>query len=231
MTRIIRDASVALRKIPYLQNLPPREHEELSRVCEFRTIGRGMVAFSEGDEPAGVFLVLRGRVKLVRSSEEGREQVLHEEGPGATLAEVPVFDGGGYVASAVAVEDTLLFFVPRDALLRTLDSAAGAAREVIHVLAGRVRKLAAVIEDLALRDVLERTAGYLLRQLRANDDGVELPATREQLAAHLGTVREQVSRALSQLKASGAIEVDGRHARVIDRGRLEALAGSKAKRT
>jgi CRP-like cAMP-binding protein len=188
-----------------------------------------MVAFAEGDEPEGVFLIIQGRIKLVRSSEEGREQVLHEEGPEATLAEVPVFDGAGYVASAVAVEDSVLFFVPRGPLLRTLDRVPGSALEVIQVLAARVRKLAAVIEDLSLRDVLERTAGYLLRQSRAGGDAVELPATREQLAAHLGTVREQVSRALSQLKASGTIEVDGRRVRVIDRARLEAFSASKTR--
>jgi CRP-like cAMP-binding protein len=218
----------ALRKIPYLRNLPTREHEDLSRLCEFRTLTRGAVAFSEGDEPEGVFLILRGRIRLVRSSKEGREQVIHEEGPGATLAEVPVFDGAGYVASAVAVEDSVLFFVPRGPLLRILDQVPGSALEVIRILAARMRKLAAVIEDLSLRDVLERTAGYLLRQA-GTGDGVELPATREELAAHLGTVREQVSRALSQLKASGTIAVEGRLVRIIDRTRLEAFAASKAR--
>ena len=190
------------------------------------TLVRGACLFTAGDAPAGVFLIVRGRIKLLRHSEEGREQVLHEEGPGSTLAEVPVFDGQGYVASAVAAEDSEVFFVPAAPLLSALDRCPGSARQVIHVLAARIRKLAGVVEDLSHRAVVQRVAAYLCREAaHARSDRFDLGVTRDELAAHAGTVREQASRALSQLKASGVIEVAGRRIVIRDAASLRRIAG------
>ena len=158
---------------------------------------------------------------------DGREQVLHEEGPGVTLAEVPVFDGGGYVGSAVAVEAALVLFVPRSPLLDVLKRTPASALGVIHVLASRVRKLAAVVEDLSLRGVTARVASYLCREIeRAGGDTLQLRITRDELAAHVGTVREQASRALSQLRADGLIEVRGRTVVILEPEALRLLAGA-----
>lgn len=217
----------SLTRIPYLRTLPAGERESLARHCSFRTLERGACLFSEGDEPAGVFLIVKGRIKLLRSSRDGREQILHEEGAGVTLAEVPVFDGGGYVGSAVAVEDAVVLFVPRSPLLRVLKRSPVSALEVIHILAARVRTLAGVVEDLSLRGVTERVAAYLCREAeRAGGDVLELRVTRDELATHVGTVREQASRALSQLKAAGLIEVKARRIVIVDIDALRLMAGS-----
>jgi CRP/FNR family transcriptional regulator len=216
----------ALTRIPYLRALPGSEREDLAKVCQLRRVGRGECLFTEGDPPAGIFLILEGCIRLVRSTGDGREQVLHEERAGATLAEVPVFDGEGYVASAVAVDESVVLFVPRAPLLAALDRCPGSALEVIRILARRVRRFAALVEDLSLRDVLERLARHLLREAaRQPDADIQLPATREELAAHVGTVREQASRALSELKRAGIIDVDGRRVRVLDEAALRKRAG------
>ncbi len=95
----------------------------------------------------------------------------------------------------------------------------------MRVLASRIRKLALVVEDLSLRDVTARTAGYLVRDMdRLKSMDFDLPPTREQLAAHIGTVREQASRALSHLKSLGLIEVDGRRVRILSPDRIRAVA-------
>jgi CRP-like cAMP-binding protein len=215
----------AIGRIPYLRNLSRADREALARVCEIRRVPDGARLFSEGVEPKGIFLILDGRVRLVRSSSNGREQVLHEEGAGATLGEVPVFDGAGYVASAVAVGDVTVCFVPRPALLDVLERNPASASAVIQVLAARLRKFAALVEDLSLRAVGERLAEFLVREAEASGAGeLQLPPTRDQLAAHLGTVREQVSRALSDLKREGIIMVDGRRVRILDVERLKRCA-------
>jgi CRP/FNR family transcriptional regulator len=215
-----------LGRIPYLGHLSAAEVQGLAASCVVERVPRGSAAFVEGEPPRGIFLILEGRIRLLRASPEGREQVLHEEGPGATLAEVPVFDGQGYVGTAVAVEDAVLLFVPRVPLLRTIERNPDSSLEVIRVLAARVRRFAALVEELSTRGVAARLAAFLLRESERSADAVlELPATRELLAAHLGTVREQASRALSQLRRSGIIEVERRRVRVIDARRLRALAG------
>lgn len=226
MTKLTVDIEDALAAVPYLRRLPQRELKALAGSCEVRRLSKGDRAFGEGQSPVGVFLIIEGRMKVVRSSSKGREQVLHEEGPGVTLGEVPVFDGEGYVGSAIAADEAVLVFVPRMPLLESLNRNPQSASDVIRVLAKRVRKFAGLVEDLSLRAVTERTARYLLREVkRTGQHNLLLPDTRDELAAHLGTVREQVSRALSQFKRAGVIELHGRRVTIVDPARLRRLAG------
>ncbi len=226
MTKVTTEISAGLAAVPYLALLPARERAALAARCAIRTARRGAVIFEKGAAAAGLWIVLAGRVKLVRMSASGREQVLHAEAAGATLAEVPVFDGGGYVATAVALDDVRLLFVPRQAVLDVCRRHGDVALGVIAVLAHRVRAFARLIEDLALRDVTARLARYLAAEARARGaEVIELPGTREEIGARLGTVRELVSRALGQLRAAGIITVRGRTVRVRDHARLAGIAG------
>ena len=131
--------------------------------------------------------------------------------PPATLAEVPLFDGGGYVATAIAEDDARLLFVPGPELLALCRRRPEVAFGVIAVLARRLRAFAALIEDLALRDVTARLSRFLLTEARrAGGDVLDLPGTRDDVAARLGTVRELISRSLAQLRGAGVISVHGR---------------------
>jgi CRP/FNR family transcriptional regulator len=219
------DVASGLATIPYLASLPTRERTDLARRCRVRTFPKGAMVFCEGQSAMGVWVVLAGRVRLVRSSPRGREQVLHTESAGATLAEVPVFDGGGYVATAVADDDARLLFVPGSDLLALCRRRPDVAFGVITVLARRLRGFAALIEDLALRDVTARLSRFIVTQARrTGGDVVDLPGTRDEVAARLGTVRELVSRSLTQLRRAGIISVQGRRIRIIDERRLQAGA-------
>ncbi len=215
----------ALASVPYLRALPLAERTALAHVCRIRALRRGQTLFEEGAPADGLWLVVSGRVNLVKVSPRGREQVLHSEGPGATLGEVPVFDGGGYVASAIAADSSRVLFVPRPALLELCRRRPEVSIGVIAVLARRVRGFAALIEDLALRDVTARLARWLRDEARrAGDVEIVLAATREEIAARLGTVRELVSRSLSVLRARRLIEVRGSRVRIVDAAGLAAAA-------
>jgi len=163
-------------------------------------------------------------------SPRGREQVLHAEGAGATLGEAPLFDGQGYIASAVAVEPTRLVLVPRGAVLDLGRRHPAVALSMLEAMARRVRRFAGLVEDLAFRQVTERLARHIEAAVvaagspRTPGAVVDLGLTQEQLAARLGTVRELVSRALAQLERAGAIK-RGRSGIVIrDPGRLAEAA-------
>ena len=220
MTKVtsgVKVASEGLAAIPYLASLSTRERTDLARHCRVRTFDKGAIVFSEGQAATGVWVVLGGRVRLARSSPRGREQALHTESVGATLAEVPLFDGGGYVATAVAEDDARLLFVPGRELLALCRRRPEVAFGVIAVLARRLRGFAALIEDLALRDVTARLSRFLVMEARrAGSDVFDLPGTRDDVAARLGTVRERISRLLAQLRRAGAISVQGRRIRIID---------------
>lgn len=202
----------ALRRVDYFRSVPQAELARLARRCRQRALERGEHAFDEGDACRGLLVVAEGAVEMRQVSPRGREQVLHAEGAGATLGEAPLFDGKGYIASAVAVEPTRLVLVPKEAVLDLCRRHPAVALSMLGAMAKRVRRFAGLVEDLAFRQVTERLARHLEASAAASGAPVvagtvvDLALTQEQLAARLGTVRELVSRALSQLERAGAIK-------------------------
>jgi CRP/FNR family transcriptional regulator len=223
MTKVTPEASDVLAALPYLACVPAAELRRLAARCVWRAVRRGASIFREGEPALGLYVITEGRVKLARLSPAGREQVLHVEGAGASLGEVPVFDGGGYVATAVALTDARLLFVEREALFALCRRRPDVALGIVAVLARRLRRFAALIEDLALRDVTERLAGFLLAEAPRGGGVFEI-GTQDEVAARLGTVRELVSRSLTRLTAAGVIARTGRRVRVLDRQHLQILA-------
>src|SRR2546426_12343901 len=107
----------ALRRVDYFRSVPAAELARLARRCRLRALKRGEHAFETGEACRGLLVVADGAVEMRQISPRGREQVLHAEGAGATLGEAPLFDGQGYIASAVAIVPTRLVFVPKEAVL------------------------------------------------------------------------------------------------------------------
>ena len=151
--------------------------------------------------------------------------MLSIDGPGSSVAEVPVFDGGNYPASGAAVDHATLLFVGKQdfqALCRTHPEV---ALKVLRVVGARLRRLVGIIEELSFTTVRHRLASFLLRLAQhegtPSPGGVEfaLPGSNQELAAQLGTVRELVSRNLSRLQAEGLLKLEGRRAVISDRRR------------
>ena len=219
------------RQLPIFSELDDVALQRLVERSVPRTVGAGHVLFTAGEECRGLYIIERGRVRIFRVSPEGREQVLHVEGPGRPVAELPLFDGGPYPASAVAMEESRLVFLPRadfEYLYRTHPDIAHA---VIRGLGKRLRHLVHVTETLAFRDVAARLAmllaDYAERRGTRGDDGVELTLerTQEELALEIGTARESVSRAMKQLRRKGLIEsLGGGRLRIPSVAELRALA-------
>lgn len=226
-----------LRSLPLFAGFGEDALARLAARSVTRTHGAGHVLFRTGDECRGLYVVESGRVRIYRTSPSGREQVLHVEGPGRPVAELPLFDGGVYPASAVTEEESRLLFLPRaefEALYRDSPDVAGM---VIRGLGKRLRHLVHVTETLAFRDVAARLASHLAEYAAQHgtvtDAGTEivLDRTREELSFELGTARESVSRALKQLSEKGVIETLGRKRILIpDVARLRTL-GRPGERT
>src|SRR5207244_2818419 len=151
--------------------------------------------FQEGSPCTGLYVITSGCVNVFKSSADGREQVLHTEQLGA-LGEGPLLDGDPYPVSAAAVEPSALLFLPRESFLVWCRKRPEVAIGIAHVLARRVRRFADLAEDLALREVRERLAGYLSRRAEADGrpvrGGIEvvLTETNQEIADQIGTVRE-----------------------------------------
>lgn len=210
--------------------LPPAERRRVLGRCTARTLGPGEVLFAEGEPYRGLYLLVEGRVELRQVSPRGREQVLHTEGPGATLGEAPLFDQGGYVASAVATVPTRALFIPKAEVIALLRRRPAVATSLLQTMARRVRRFADMAGGLAFRPVPERLAHYIAtaagelgRPVTARLQ-LDLALTQEQLAARLGTVRELVARAFAQLEKSGVIARKRTRIVIRDPEKLAALA-------
>lgn len=201
-----------------------------SRAVE-RRFGKGQVLFIAGEEARGLYVVVEGAVRAFRESPDGREQVIHVERAGATVAEVPVFDYGTFPSSAAAEEDSLLLFIDRRDVRALCHEHPQIALAALKVLAGRLRRCAELVETLSLREVGQRLARLLLAEARSQGvreggrRAVTLTLTNQQMAARVGSVREVVSRALTRLQQDGLIVLDGRRLLVPDEAALAAYAG------
>jgi CRP-like cAMP-binding protein len=215
-----------LKRVPYFGSLGAAELRRVAARCEARILRPGGILFEEGQPCRGLFIVAEGAVEVRQTSVRGREQVFHTEGPGAALGEGPLFDRGGYIATAIATEPTRVLFLRRAELLDLCRRHPAVALSILETVARRMRRFAEMVSDLAFRAVPERLARYLDAAARAAAPGAELDLelTQAQLAARLGTVRELVARAFSQLEESGIIA--RKRARIVirDPARLTALA-------
>jgi CRP/FNR family transcriptional regulator len=217
-----------LRSVPIFSSLTDQEFAFLSTRLVQRRYQTGELIFSEGDVCAGLYVVQSGNVRIFKTSIGGREQVLSIDGPGSSIAELPVFDGGNYPASAQAVSECSLIFCSRQDFQALCLQHPQVALKVLRVVGARLRRLVGIIEELSFTTVRHRLIAVLVRLAKAegtrNGDAVVvlLPANNSELAAQIGTVRELVSRNMSRLQADGLIVVDGREVRVPSIKRLEA---------
>lgn len=181
-----------------------------------RTFSSGQLLFSEGEPCNGLHIIARGKIRIFKTSVSGREQVLALNGPGETVAELPVFDGGAYPASAIAVEDCEIAFISRRDFQAYCIEHPQVALKVLTVVGSRLRRLVGIIEELSFTTIRQRLISVLVKLAQTEGKetarGIEfmLPATHQELANQLGTVRELISRNLMRLQAEGLLEVDAR---------------------
>ena len=200
----------------------------LSQRAVPRKFSAGEIVFSEGDPCTGMYVVESGHIRIFKTSAGGREQVLNIDGPGSSVAELPVFDGGNYPASVSAVEDSTLLFISKQDFQSLVLTHPQVALKVLRVVGSRLRRLVGIIEELSFTTVRHRLAALLLRLAQREGtrvaEGVEitLPASNQELASQIGTVRELVSRNLSRFQSEKLIQMDGRRIVIADLKRLES---------
>jgi CRP/FNR family transcriptional regulator, cyclic AMP receptor protein len=228
MTTSHPERLAALKKVPLLADLAEGDREFLASVALPRHFDAGEMIFSEGDACEGLYVVESGAVKIFTIAPSGREQVLTIDGPGASIAELPVFDGGNYPASALAAQASDLLFIRKKDIRALCLEHPEVALKVLRVVSARLRRLVAIVEELSFTTVQHRLASFLLREARSKGKrtarGVEFTfgMSNQELASHIGTVRELVSRNLSRLQSAGLIKLDARTVIVPDLDALEA---------
>jgi CRP-like cAMP-binding protein len=197
-----------LRAHPLLRDCRAPAIALLAQGAVERRFARGATLFSAGEKSRGLLLLLEGRVRVVRLTGD-RSRVVHFEEPGGTLGEVPLYDGGGYPATAIAERNTVVAIIGRATL-------SGAMRQDEHLgwalltrMAARVRTLVDRLDQLSVDTVQRRLVQWLVRH--ADDRGfITLIQSQAELANELGTAREVLVRELGKLRRSGMLISMGR---------------------
>ena len=193
-------------------------------------LGRGQVLFHEGDPGDRLYVIIDGKVKLGRTSGDGRENLLAVLGPGEMFGELSLFDPGPRNATATAVADTSLIGLGEDGLTTWLGGRPEVARQLLRALARRLRRTNENLADLVFSDVPGRVAKALLdlseRFGAPADDGLRVAhdLTQEELAQLVGASRETVNKALADFASRGWLRLEARAVVLLDVERLRRRA-------
>lgn len=219
-----------LKKVPFFEDLTDAELSMIAAVMTEKAYARNELIFLEDDPAEGMFIIRQGRVKVSKSSADGREQILHILKEGDIFAEVVLFDRGVYPATAEAVEETRVWLLRNGDMEVLLQSHPKLAVKLLRLMGRRLRQAQLLIRDLALHDTCGRLAGLLLRFARREGERTEkgivldLDLTRQELASMIGASRETVARILSRFQREGVLELDKQKIVIRDEQKLRDWA-------
>lgn len=212
-----------LREIQIFARLTERTLQEIAQALFRRTYAPDAFILMEGEPCQAAFFIAEGTVCVHRLSSDGREQVLVQMKKGEAFNTVPPIPANGKNhANVRALTEATLYGLSKDDYVRLLQTYPDLAYAVLQDLANRMSHMTDLIENLSLHSVRGRLARFLLAQA----DGNELPQrwTQDEIAAHVGTVRDVVGRTLRAFQDAGFIRRDRQKIILIDRKGLEAEA-------
>lgn len=218
-----------LAKSALFQNLPTNALAEIAARGTERKLQQGQILFNANEPADGMYVVLSGSVRAFRENMDGREQTIHVERVGGTLAEVSVFDGGPYPSTTMAEEDSELLLLAKEDVRRFMLAHPEVALTALAIMAKKLRMVASLAEQLALKDVSQRLAMLLLEEAQRKNPKLQdgnsfsLALSHTQLASRLGSVREVVSRSLQKLVQQEVLAIHGHRIVILDLETLHRL--------
>ena len=218
------DTDILLKRLQtfeFLRGLDIESLKQLAKDSVWKIYPPNAVVFWEGDVESNLYYLQYGSLKVLKSSPDGREQVLRFLDAGEIFNEVGVLAKRANPATAIALEESGIWLIPRKGLEEIILAHPKTAFQIIENMADKIIELVTLAADLSLKTVEARFAKLLLEQ--AEEDVIERRrwTNQTELAARLGTVPDVLSRVIRELTKAGLIEVDKQRIRILDRIRLE----------
>ncbi|HTX18513.1 MAG TPA: Crp/Fnr family transcriptional regulator [Bacteroidota bacterium] len=204
-----------LRNVPIFNELSDQELEKIAGLGVRKKYKKGSIILLEEETGAALFVIVSGKVKIVRMDDDGREVILSILGESDFFGEMAILDGLTRSASVVATSKSELFMIHRRDFLKLLNDYPMVAIALLRELTGRLRKADAQIKSLSLKDAAGRVANVVLQL--ADDIGMfrkgrveidELPLQQD-LANMAGTSRETISRMIHKFIKKGYLQLQG----------------------
>jgi CRP/FNR family transcriptional regulator, cyclic AMP receptor protein len=215
-----------LQRAPLFAALEDEDAAELRASMTEVALERGDSLFHEGDPGDRLYVVIEGKIKLHRSSNDGRENMLAVLGPGEMFGELSLFDPGPRTATATALTDVRLLGLGHSDLQPWLTGRPKVAAALLRAIARRLRRTNESLGDLVFSDVPGRVAKALLDLSRRfgvpADEGIHVAhdLTQEELAQLVGASRETVNKALADFASRGWLRLEARAVVLMDVERL-----------
>lgn len=221
-----------LRKLPCLSGLKDDELAVIGGQAGLKRFAKNDILFREADSVKFLFVIKSGRIKLFKTSPEGRELLIKIMGVHDYFCCAPLYLDKTYSVSAVALEDSEIVVIPvKEFKELIMAGISEMGMKIITGLCSRIKYMSGLVEDLSFKDVEQRIMVSLLRlaEEKAPDNNtVVLTVTHQDIAAMTGTVREVVSRAMSRLKKQGIIIDSNIKGFKIDRRKLSGSISEKS---
>lgn len=221
------DKTQFLKKISFFQSIDKKDLDAVSEIMRERFLKKGSILFSQGEAGESIFFVVKGKVKIYKTSEDGKEHTLTLAGEGDLFAEVVLFNEVNYPASAEAIEETTILYIRNSDMEKVLFNNPKLSIVIIKALNKRLIDSQTQVERLAFQDSQSRTAQILLELSKSHGEEtvsgvkIDLGLTRQELANMVGVTRETFTRILSLLKKQKIIEITGQEITIKDIHKLE----------
>ncbi|AEM80012.1 Crp/Fnr family transcriptional regulator [Thermoanaerobacter wiegelii] len=218
-----------LKKVPYFNELEDKSLEEIHKISIIKSFKKGSIIFIEGEKGEAIYFVKSGKVKISKTSSIGKEYIIKIMEKGDIFAESILFAGGEYPATAEAIEDSEVIMLKNKDIENLILKNTEIALSIIKLMAKRLKNVSYIIENLALRDSIGRTASVLLTFAKERGVNVKegillnLNLNRQDLANIIGISRETVTRVLSQMDKEGIIKLNRNKVIIKDIERLREM--------
>jgi len=216
--------------VPLFSELSADHLRDVVSICKLKNFSKHDFLFNEGDFYLGFYILLEGSVKVFKTNSDGDETVVHIVKPLTEFADIPLFEGIDYPVSAQCLEDCLVVFIPKDEFLKLIKEDHEISLKMLSGFAKRLKSLISQIEDLSTKEVVNRLAKYLIKEIKLKENEnipepfVKLTIPRSTTASYLGTVTETLSRAFRKLQNEKILRMHGKVVFIQDLKKLKELA-------
>ncbi|WCK55829.1 Crp/Fnr family transcriptional regulator [Aneurinibacillus sp. Ricciae_BoGa-3] len=206
-----------LAEVPLFAGLHAEDRDKVASVMSSKTIKKREILFNEGEPCSAIFLIQTGRIKVYKTTWDGRDQIVNLLSDGEMFPHVGMFGGSPYPATAEAMEDCRLYSINVEELTRMLLSNPELGIRMLRVFEDKIRTLQSRLSDVLSKDMTDKIMNTLTSLASTNGidnpEGcrIDMELTQQDVANLVGTTRETASRVISQLKKEGKIEFDSRH--------------------
>ena len=205
--------------------LPTNELEKLNVNKSNNYFKKGQVIFYEGNYPHGMYCINKGKVKISKLGDEGKEQIVRFAGEGELLGYRSALSNESYKATATAMEECYICHIPKDKFSEVLNNNSKFSLEIIKLLSNDLKKSEQNLLNISQKPVKERIAETLLnlkKRFGYEEDGKTLcmTLTRREIGDIAATTTETTIRTLSSFDKEGIIRLEGKKIEVLDIDKL-----------